>query len=93
MVRRSGWWKKPLLSVAAVTIVLAALEAGLRVAGFRQPPRIRSLNTPAVAGFEGTMQFLLRTQLDLKGLRLNGQHQLCHGIQALLTLCGRCLCS
>ncbi|HPF99586.1 MAG TPA: GDSL-type esterase/lipase family protein [Kiritimatiellia bacterium] len=67
MVRRSGWWKKPLLSVAAVTIVLAALEAGLRVAGFRQPPRIRSLNTPAVAGFEGTMQFLLRTQLDPPG--------------------------
>ena len=66
-MRRSGWWKKVLLSLASAVITVAALEVSLRVIGFQKPPRIKSLTTPAVAGFEGTMEFHLRTHLDPPG--------------------------
>ena len=66
-MKRSGWWKKALLSVASAVITVAAAELFLRAVRFDRPPHLRSLTTPSVAGFEGTMEFHVHTYLAPPG--------------------------
>ena len=59
--------KRLVLSVVMTILVLAVLEGGLRLAGFRHEPRQRLLWKPTVAGFIGTHEFYIQTDFAPPG--------------------------
>lgn len=51
---RAGRW---LLALAAPVVLLGLGEAGLRLAGFRHVPRVKRLQYPTIAGYDGTYEY------------------------------------